>query len=155
MITTDFYEDDEPVEKVLAAFDAATEKGKTVAPRDLTKVLAVIDKIPNKRQREVVKREFYRVYKDDPRLWADGEGSVVEPRKLDTVISVRLPSDLAAQLRERANALGVNVSDLLRHAADEFIRPTGWRCQHVAITGRLESANCGYGCAMTPQFASH
>lgn len=31
-LSTDFYEEDEPVGDVLAAFDAATDRGKTTAP---------------------------------------------------------------------------------------------------------------------------
>ena len=121
----------------------------------LADALAAIGKIPDRRAREVVLREFYQAYKDDPRLWDDPvKAEPVEPRRLGTVLSVRLSSDLAAELWRRADALGVSLSDVLRHAADEFVRPTGWRCQHISVSGRLESATCGQGCTMTPQYAT-
>lgn len=120
----------------------------------LAEALAAIDKIPDERAREVVLREFTQAYKDDPRLWGDGETHPVQPRKLDTLISVRLPGDLVAELRGRADALGISLSDVLRHAADEFVRPAGWRCEHMSVSGRLESATCGQGCEMAPQYAT-
>jgi hypothetical protein len=41
----------------------------------------------------------------------------VEPRRLDQMFSLRLDPDLAAALRDAANARGVSVSELLREAA--------------------------------------
>jgi hypothetical protein len=127
-----------------------------MAPDPLAEALAAIDKIPDAKMREVVVREFYQAYKDDPRLWGDAvRAEPVQPRRLGTIISVRLSSDLAAALRERADALGVSLSDLIRHAADEFIRPTGLRCEHMGISGSfLQSATCPQGCSMQPTYAS-
>jgi len=41
----------------------------------------------------------------------------VEPAKLGTIVSLRLPGDFAAALRDVANRRGVSLSDLLRYAA--------------------------------------
>jgi hypothetical protein len=45
----------------------------------------------------------------------------VEPRRLDQMFSLRLDPDLAAALRDAANARGTSVSELLREAAIRFL----------------------------------
>jgi hypothetical protein len=47
----------------------------------------------------------------------EGSGTVVAPRRLDQMISLRLEPELAAALRELANRRGVTVSELLREGA--------------------------------------
>jgi hypothetical protein len=83
-------------------------------------------------------------------------GVPVEPKMLDQIVSVRLPGDMAAALRDAANARGVKVSDLLRQAARQIIStPIGWRCEHFNITapaGVLGQVTSGCGCSLSPVY---
>jgi Ribbon-helix-helix protein, copG family len=47
----------------------------------------------------------------------EGSGTVVAPRRLDQMISLRLEPELASALRELANRRDVTVSELLREGA--------------------------------------
>jgi hypothetical protein len=80
-------------------------------------------------------------------------GVAIEARDLPTVVSVRVPGDLAAALREVANARGVSVSDLLRGAAQRLVgKPAiGYQCDHMNITslpGLLGKVTAWCGCDM-------
>ena len=81
-----------------------------------------------------------------------------EPRDLDQVVSLRLPSGVAAALRDKANAQGCTVSDLLRSAAFGLAgrKPIGWQCQHMNITsGAVLGKPTGWcGCDLRPVYST-
>lgn len=107
---------------------------------------------------EIERRELAEQHKDEI---AEIVGPV-EPRSLDQIMSVRMPGDLAADLRDVAVRAGVSVSDLLRAAARQLVagepviaprRPRGWTCQHYTITsvpGVVSSVSVDCGCRMQP-----
>jgi hypothetical protein len=54
-----------------------------------------------------------------------GSGVAVEPARLGTIVSLRLPSDFAAALRDVANRRSLSMSDLLRLAAGAVLCEEG------------------------------
>jgi hypothetical protein len=50
-----------------------------------------------------------------------GSGTPVEPRRLDQVVSLRLPPEIIADLKDLGNRRGVTVSDLLREGATSVL----------------------------------
>lgn len=126
----DFYEDDEPLEDILAAFE---RNAKAVT--------------------EPLRRRIAQRHRDEVAVSA----ARVKPKALDTIASVRMSSDTAGRLRDRANLMGVKTSDLLRDAAERLTRPVGFSCPHVSMTvgnGSLVSASSACGCTMQPIFAT-
>jgi hypothetical protein len=85
-----------------------------------------------------------------------GSGVPITPKLLGTVISLRLPSPLAADLRDAANARGVTVSDMLRDLIEKALgTPVGWRCEHFNMTslpGVLGRPMGFCGCEMQPVY---
>jgi len=64
---------------------------------------------------EWVRAEYYQEHKDHGCLWADAPiAREVEPRRLDTMMTVRMTGPQAAELRRRANAAGVSTGWLIR-----------------------------------------
>jgi hypothetical protein len=71
---------------------------------------------------------------DVPEVVPDS-GVAIEPKLLDTVMSLRLPSDLAIKLRSFANDQGRTVTGLMREAVERMVgTPIGWKCEHFNIT---------------------
>lgn len=85
--------------------------------------------------------------------------------------SVRFPGHLLKEIRERAEAAGITISDWLRIAAGRQIaaedapcepphdlRICGWQCAHYSMTAspwvRITSPSPSCGCTMTPIYAS-
>lgn len=63
-----------------------------------------------------------------------GSGTPVEPRRLDQVVSLRLPPEIIADLRDLANARGSSVSDLLR----EGVAVVLMAARHTALVSDLK-----------------
>jgi hypothetical protein len=62
-------------------------------------------------------KERRRLAQDHRGEVVEGSGEVIEPRRLDQMLSVRLDPDLVVGLRELAASTGASVSDLLRQGA--------------------------------------
>lgn len=111
------------------------------------------------RAKEIVEREFYFEHRDDPKMWGDVYGvATIKPKRLDVIQSVRFDADTVTAVRERARAAGyTGVSDYLRMLAEQSIRPTGFRCDHMSITGGSDSAHLVSAtgcCEMEPVYAA-
>jgi hypothetical protein len=91
-MSDDFYEEDQPLEDILAAWERAA-KGVT----------------------EPLRRKIAQRHRDEV---IANSGAPVKPKLLDTISSVRMSADLTALVRDRANELGVKTSDLLRAGAE-------------------------------------
>lgn len=173
--------DPETAEEVLAAFEAG-EKGVTerydwADDPDLTpeEVLRRFRGLPLVgEEAENVRAAYYQAHRDDPAVWdeptrrevayhhrgeiKEGSAVAVEPKRLDTVYSVRFTPEDAAALREAAERRGVTVSDLLRAAARGYTQPSGFTCAHVQVSmggaGQLTSVSPPCGCQMEPVYAA-
>lgn len=88
--------------------------------------------------------------------WTGVRVDTREKNTKDAVITIRLPGDLAAALRELAEERGLTMSDLLRAEIQRLTRkPIGWACEHVNMTslpGVLKQLTGGCGCEMRPVF---
>jgi hypothetical protein len=123
----DFYEPDEPVEDVIAAFEHGI--------KHLT---------------EKVRREIANKHRDEV---VEGSGRPVRPKRLDSIHSVRFSSDEAAELGKAAERMGLSgLSSLLREAARKMVEPIGFRCDHMAVScgGGFVSFRGACGCQMQP-----
>lgn len=69
---------------------------------------------------EVERREYADAHRDD--IDETFEPVAVEPKVLDQVMSVRLPSDVASALRDHAQSIGQSASDVVRGAVADLLR---------------------------------
>lgn len=85
-----------------------------------------------------------------------GRARAIEPRRLDTIVSLRLPADLAEKLFALAAESGETLSGLLRRTAQGLVeQPIGWRCEHMNLTGPrgvIGSVSTDCGCTPTPVY---
>jgi hypothetical protein len=65
--------------------------------------------------------EIAREHRLPPGVYEIGGAVVIEPKKMDSMLSVRLDSDLVAKLREIAARREMGISDLLREGAELVI----------------------------------
>lgn len=85
-----------------------------------------------------------------------GSGVPVTPRQLATIVSVRLPAEMAVALRTAAENSGETLSDLLRRAAMALVsKPIGYQCEHLNVTsnpGVLGPVSAACGCELRPVY---
>lgn len=78
----------------------------------------------------------------------------MEPKRLDTVKTVRLPHELAAKLFAYCKRMNCSTSDAMRFALAALVnQPIGYRCEHLNITslpGLLGEVSTWCGCKMSP-----
>lgn len=98
-----------------------------------------------------------------------GSARLGTPRSLAQVVSIRFTARLLKDIRLRAEAVGLTISEWIRNAATARIfaedapvapagyRVTGWSCPHVSMTAGgavtlVPAAGCG--CEMQPIYAA-
>ena len=98
-----------------------------------------------------------------------GSGRRGAPHHLDRIVSVRTDDGTLADVRELAEADGVDVSTWMRGAIARAVyerhqppvvpglRAKGWQCAHLrveSLPGTLGKTTCGHGCEMQPVYAA-
>src|SRR6185369_9253525 len=81
----------------------------------------------------------------------------IKPRRLGTILSVRLTPNLFEKLADKAAKDGITVSELVRQLVNSSVsQPIGYKCEHVNITGSVEifkqPPTAGCGCRMLPVY---
>lgn len=125
----DFYQDDEDLADVLAAFERGV-----------------------KRVTEPLRRELAQRHKGEV---VEGSGRPVRRKPLASIHSVRFSHDEAKELGQLAERMDMRgLSDLLRAGARLLAEPVGFRCDHaeVSCAGGFTSFAGGCGCQMQPVY---
>lgn len=94
---------------------------------------------------EQERADFYQAHKDDPEVWGDAEqrDSPIKKR-LSATITVRLSSDEAEALSQRAQAGGRSYGEVVRDALKDYLFPKNVLTGHTFTVDYNQPNKTGY-----------